>query len=80
MGRRIKNSVILINPNLRFTYELTFDQLEQFLDRFLDIIIDNETDDPRFKLRIASVTDGLILNTGITKSCFDEISRYLNEI
>lgn len=80
MGRRTKNSVILINPNLRFTYELTFDQLEQFLDHFLDIIIVNETDDPKFKLRIASVTDGLIINNGLTKSCFDEISRYLNEI
>lgn len=80
MGRRTKNTVMLANSKLRFTYALSFDQLENFLDRFLDIIILNETDEDKFLLRIASSTDGIIIHEHINKQCFDQLSKYLNEL
>lgn len=80
MGRRVKNTVTLATSKLRFTYALSFDQLENFLDRFLDIIILNETDEDKFLLRIASSTDGIIINSYINKKCFETLSKYLNEL
>lgn len=80
MGRRVKNTVILVNPRLKFTYALSFEQLEQFLDNFLDIILVNERDDSKYHLRITSSTEGIILNHPITEHCFNTLSKYLNEL
>lgn len=80
MGRRTRNTVIVSNGKIRFTYALTFDQLEEFLDRFLDIIILNETDEDKFHLRIASSVEGIIINEHINEKCFEILSKYINEL
>lgn len=76
----IKNAVILTNRKLHFTYSLTDAQLEEFLDRHLDLIIISENEEPQNKLKITSRADGIIINTNITAECWNTLSKYLNEL
>lgn len=77
---QIKNAVILTNRKLHFTYSLTDAQLEEFLDRHLDLIIISENEEPQNKLKITSHKDGIIINHSITQSCWDTLSNYLNAL
>lgn len=76
----VKNAVILTNRKLHFTYSLTDAQLEEFLDRHLDLIILSENEEPQNKLKITSHNDGIIVNHSITQSCWDTLSNYLNAL
>jgi len=76
----IKNAVILTNRKLHFTYSLTDEQLDEFLDKHLDRIIRSENEEPQNHLKVTSRTDGIIMNTNITAECWNTLSKYLNEL
>ena len=76
----IKNAVILTNRKLHFTYSLTDEQLESFLNYNLDRIIRSENEEPQNHLKVTSRTDGIIMNTNITVECWNTLSKYLNDL
>lgn len=80
MAKKINNAVILTNRKLHFTYSLTDEQLNSFLDDNLDRIIVSETDEPQTKLKITSNKEGIIINHSINQECWDTLSKYLNDL
>lgn len=76
----IKNAVILTNRKLHFTYSLTDEQLDEFLDKHLDLIIRSENEEPQNKLKITSNKEGIIINHSINQKCWDTLSKYLNDL
>lgn len=80
MAKKIKNAVILTNRKLHFTYALTDEQLGEFLNDNLDLIIRSENEEPQNKLKVTSHTDGIVINHCITAKCWDLLSKYLNDL
>lgn len=78
--RKDKNEVVLTTRKLNYTYSLNDEQLDEFLNKFLDYIIINEVDEPQTMIKICTSKEGIILSEGITQQCHDTLSRYLNEI
>ena len=80
MARKIKNSVTLSNRKLNFLFELTTEQMENFLNDNLDMIVTSECDEPQTKVKATTHKEGIIINAYITQSCWDNLSKYLKEL
>lgn len=80
MAKKIKNAVILTNRKLHFTYALTDEQLGEFLNDNLDLIIRSENEEPQNKLKITSNKEGIIINHSINQKCWYALSKYLNDL
>lgn len=72
-----KCTVVLTDRKWDYTFDISEQYLEEFLNDNLDLILGNEVDTQVNMLKITTTREGVIIHSGITKRLFSYVKNML---
>lgn len=72
-----KCTIVLTDRKCDYTFDVSEQYLEEFLNDNLDIILGNEVTTHVNMLKITTTREGVVINSGITKKLFSYIKNML---